>query len=240
MQHFFPAPLTVIVPVRAGSVAAAALAGGESIALRAPAHKVAYALIKQAGVGIAAPSANRSGRISPTCAAHVASEFSKQGLTILDGGECAIGLESTVVDCRTDAVHILRHGAITQEQIKAAIGEIYYSNVPQETAIMPSPGMLASHYAPTCRVRLNAQHMMEGEVALNFGDSSLWSDIFALNLSEGGKLEEAAQRLYAHLRQLDEIVARNVHAHTIAIAPIPQRGIGVAINDRLRRAAAEK
>jgi L-threonylcarbamoyladenylate synthase len=239
MQHFFPAPLTVIVPVRKGSVAEAVLAGGDSVALRAPAHPIALALIGEATFGVAAPSANRSGRISPTSANHVASEFATSGLSILDGGSCTIGLESTVVDCREDGLRILRYGAITQDEIEAILGKIDSTTTQQET-LLRSPGLLSSHYAPACKVRLGASDIEQGEVALNFGKTLLHSPIITLNLSENGLLEEAAYHLYDYLRQLDALIAQSDDTHTIAIAPIPEYGIGIAINDRLRRAAFEK
>jgi L-threonylcarbamoyladenylate synthase len=241
MQHFFPAPLTVVVPVRAGSVAEAVLAGGESVALRSPMHPVARRLLEVVGEGIAAPSANRSGRISPTCAAHVASEFAGHPLTIVDGGECAIGLESTVVDCRGERLRILRHGAVTQEEIAAVVGDALEENLNVgEGGILLSPGQLASHYAPHCAVRLNAAYIDAGEVALNFGNSGLHSDIATLNLSKDARLEEAAHHLYDYLRLLDKKVADIPEARGIAVAAIPNKGVGVAINDRLQRAAAEK
>lgn len=235
---FWPGPLTLVVERAPGtSLSALVSAGGNTVALRSPRHPAAQSLLAAFGKGIAAPSANRSGRVSPTTAAHVETEFSPAPLEIamlLDGGPCEVGIESTVVDCAGDAPAILRPGSITQEMIEAALCMTLSpaSNILSST--LKSPGLLESHYAPSLPVRLNALDAEAGEALLAFGPvpASLSP---AFNLSESGNLEEAASNLFAALRRLDR--APNT---AIAVMPIPLNGIGIAINDRLQRAAAKK
>lgn len=232
---FWPGPLTLVLPRREGClVSYLAGAGGDTLAVRMPAHPVAQAVLTAFGGGIAAPSANRSGKISPTTALHVQTEFPDSDVLIMEGGACAVGIESTVVDCTAEAgVVILRPGSITQTQIEAlgmvehhsqAIGGDY-----------KSPGMLASHYAPNLPVRLNAVDVVAGEALLAFGNAPIAGAAITLNLSECSDLVQAASRLFAHLRELDQPIYSG-----IAVMPIPERDLGIAINDRLRRAAAER
>lgn len=222
--RFWPGPLTLVVPRRAdAAIHDLATAGLDSIALRAPAHPVARQVLAAFGKPVAAPSANRSGRLSPTRAAHVLADLGQAVALILDGGPCAVGLESTVVEPTGDALYVLRPGTVTDAMLAEATG----LPVKPATGAIKSPGQLASHYAPTAPVRLNAQQPAAGEAMLGFGPVA--GDV---NLSPTGDLVEAAANLFAMLHALDE---RRPAA--IAIAPIPQEGLGKAINDRLMRAA---
>lgn len=231
-QKFWPGPLTLVVPLRPASrICAAARAGLSTVALRMPAHPVALALLAATGRPLAAPSANRSGRVSPVTAAHVACEIGPEIDLILDGGRCPVGLESAVVEC-LGAPRLLRPGGIARHEIETALGH------PLAEAMRPgallSPGMLSSHYAPRAKLRLGAAMLAEGEAGLDFGG------IFAghknvLDLSPRRDLAEAAANLFAYLRELD---TREPAA--IAVAPVPCDGLGEAINDRLRRAAAPR
>ncbi len=255
-MQFFPAALTLVVPLIAGKVAKSALAGGQTVAIRCPAHNVARALITSAGFAIAAPSANMSGQISPTTAQHVATEFAKLPLFILEGddaegdnvkgGACEIGLESTVVDCTSPKLRILRHGSITAEQLGIIddVASMQISSNMSSTiqSTIRSPGQLASHYAPKSRLRINAVAPNANELYLGFGDYYSTNHPANLNLSKIGDLTGAAHNLYAHLRILDEIAqsyaeTSNLIIPGIACAPIPFVGVGIAINDRLMRAA---
>ncbi len=252
-KDFFPAPLTLVVPLRKETVASGALAGGDTVAIRCPSHPVALALIKAAGFGIAAPSANISGEISPTTAQHVATEFAHLPLFILDGGACEVGLESTVLDCTGDELRILRHGSIFAmdmncsplegERVSRAISEGKPwgadNNFIKSTlkSSIKSPGQFSSHYAPKSLLHLNVVSPEPYELYLGFGDYHVNT---ALNLSESGCLIEAAHNLYDYLRRLDEIAQNNANISNIACAPIPNQGLGIAINDRLARAAFAK
>jgi L-threonylcarbamoyladenylate synthase len=220
---FWPGPLTIVAPFRAGSaICDLARAGLDTIALRAPSHPVARALLEAAGVPLAAPSANRSGHVSPTIAAHT-EELGDAVDLILDGGPCTWGLESTIVAFGADGrQRLLRLGAIPAEQIEAEIGPLERVTLGDAIA---APGMLARHYAPRARLRLNAEQAGADEVFISFGPGPH-------TLSAKGDLTEAAASLYARLRELDA-----AGAPAIAVAPIPETGLGAAINDRLRRAA---
>lgn len=229
---FWPAALSLIVPVKEGVVAPEVLAGNETIALRVPAHPVAQALIRAVGAGIAAPSANRSGKISPSRAAHVVAEFAhhtQQPAMVLDGGAARIGLESTVVRCVSEGAEILRAGSITAQQLARIVPLVSKSK--EDTGHLPSPGMLSSHYAPNASMRLNARSVQPHEALLAFGMPCTGMPAQMLNLSEASDVDEAASHLYDYVRVLDA-----THDH-IAVMPIPEKGIGLAINDRLRRAA---
>jgi L-threonylcarbamoyladenylate synthase len=224
--QFWPGPLTMVLPARPGArIAAAVTAGLSTIALRCSAHPVMQALLDKSGLCLAAPSANRSGHISPTCAAHVLDSLRDAAPMILDGGQCAAGLESTIVALRPAEWQILRHGPVTADDLIAVLNS-------QPAAItnekIEAPGQMAMHYAPAKRLRLNAITAEEGEYLIGFGivpgDS---------NLSVSGDLAEAAAGLFAALHIADASASR-----TIAAAPIPCTGIGAAINDRLSRAAA--
>lgn len=234
--RFWPGPLTLVLPRGENSpIALLATAGLDSVAIRAPAHPLAQALICAAGVPIAAPSANRSGAVSPTRAEHVAESLGNRVTLILDGGPCAVGLESTVLDLTTPTPTLLRPGGATREAIEAVIGPIALSHaLPQGDAARKSPGQLASHYAPARPVRLEATTVEADEGLLAFGPRPLSGGRHTLNLSPAGDLTEAAANLFAMMRALDRPgIAR------IAVMPIPQAGLGLAINDRLRRAAAD-
>lgn len=232
---FWPGPLTLVLERRPGAELSELVSAGLStVAVRVPDHPVAQALLKATGRPLAAPSANRSGRVSPTQAAHVEADLGEAVSLILDAGPTAHGLESTVIDARTDVPILLRPGAVTAETIEAVLGVSI--GVGTEDAVRPSaPGQLASHYAPDARVRLGATEVKEGEALLAFGANVPATSGPVLNLSESGDLIEAAAKLFAALRALDETGFR-----TIAVMPVPEEGLGAAINDRLRRAAAPR
>lgn len=230
--RFWPGPLTLVLPRGVNSpIALLATAGLDTVAIRAPAHPMAQALIHASGRPIAAPSANRSGAVSPTLASHVAQSLGDRVKLILDGGPCTVGLESTVLDLTTATPTLLRPGGATREEIETVIGPVALSNaIPNGDAAHKSPGQLASHYAPSRPVRLEAVAAEAGEALLGFGPNA---PAAMLNLSKTGDLAEAAANLFAHLRALD-----SPGVTRIAVMPIPQTGLGLAINDRLRRAAA--
>lgn len=232
VARFWPGPLTLVLPRRPDSpVSLLASAGLDSLAVRLPDHPVARALITAAGRPLAAPSANRSGAVSPTTAAHVAESLGRRVAMILDGGPCRVGVESTVLDLCGDRPRLLRPGGVAAEDLAELLGEA--PALPAAPAGAPrSPGMLDSHYAPTAAVRLNACSPRPGEVLLAFGPAPADA---ALNLSPAGDLCEAAANLFAMLRALDRPGVTG-----IAVAPIPTHGLGLAINDRLRRAAAPR
>lgn len=234
-RAFWPGPLTLVLPVApACRISLLARAGLDSVALRAPSHPVARALIEAAGVPLAAPSANRSGRVSPTTAAHVAADLDGRIDVILDGGPCRHGLESTIVACLGGAPQLLRPGAIAREAIGEALGSPLAAAGARKQP--NAPGQLASHYAPRAELRLGAASVQADEAALDFGGAlKRGRPIARLDLSPSGDLVEAASHLFAHLRALDASGARR-----IAVAPIPTHGLGAAINDRLRRAAAPR
>lgn len=232
---FWPGAMTLVLKRRADcALSELVSAGGDTVGIRIPSHPFTHALLRAFGGGIAAPSANRSGRVSPTTAAHVASEFGDVLPLILDGGACEVGLESTVLDVSEGGIQILRPGSITRAMLVAALPlcTIYTPNE-KETGALKSPGQLASHYAPSIPVRLNASDISAGEALLAFGSDIPNGAKTTLNLSPSGNLIEAAANLFSYLRALD------IPAHeAIAVMPIPNEGIGEAINDRLRRAAA--
>ena len=215
-RAFWPGPLTLVVPI-ARSLAPAVHAGLATVALRHAPGTMA-ALSARLGRPLAAPSANPSGRLSPTTAAHVIAGLGDRVGLVLDGGPCGTGLESTIVA----GDRVLRPGAISADAIAAVLGR----SVRAAGGGIEAPGMMASHYAPRAAVRLNARKAEPDELLLGFGRAD-----GALNLSPSGDLTEAARNLYAMLADLDARTPR------IAVAPVPERGIGVAINDRLRRAA---
>ena len=234
--RFWPGPLTLVLARATNSpIALLATAGLDTAAIRAPAHPMAQALIRAAGRPIAAPSANRSGAVSPTRAEHVAESLGDRVKLILDGGPCEVGLESTVLDLTTAMPTLLRPGGATREAIEEVIGPVALSHaVPSGNAAHKSPGQLASHYAPARPVRLHATSVTADEGLLAFGPRPPAGANQVLNLSVSGDLTEAAANLFAHLRALDQPANAR-----IAVMPIPQTGLGLAINDRLRRAAAD-
>ncbi len=230
-EKFWPGPLTLVLPRRPDSpVSLLASAGLDSIAIRVPAHPVALALLQAAGRPVAAPSANPSGQVSPTTARHVADGFDGGLTMILDGGPCRVGVESTVLDLTTTPPRLLRPGGITREALEAELGPVALPDA-SELGAPRSPGMLASHYAPALPVRLDAIGAGPGEALLGFGPAAGAS----LNLSPEADLTEAAANLFAMLRALDRPPFQ-----AIAVMPIPDHGLGAAINDRLRRAAAPR
>jgi L-threonylcarbamoyladenylate synthase len=237
---FWPGPLTLVLPLRPETgIADLVTAGLDTVAVRVPSHPVALALIAAAGCPIAAPSANRSGHVSPTLAQHVADDLGDAPAVILDGGPTAHGLESTIVDASGDAVLLLRAGAITAETIEEVLGERLgrrdEAAIDGEADRPSAPGQLASHYAPRAPLRLDAREMRPGEALLAFGAAVPAHAGPMINLSPGGDLVEAAANLFAALRQLD--AARPT---AIAVMTIPEFGLGEAINDRLRRGAAPR
>jgi L-threonylcarbamoyladenylate synthase len=241
---FWPGALTLVVPLAPGaSVCDFARAGLDSVALRVPAHPLARALLMAVGRPVAAPSANRSGHVSPTSAAHVLADLDGEIDAVIEGGATPIGLESTVVACLGGTHALLRSGGVTREAIARVVGPLapVESEGGGEQASRPlAPGRLASHYAPRARVRLGACGIEPGEAALLFGSrrpQDLDHAAAVLNLSESGDLVEAAANLFSHLRALDARLAGNASAG-IAVSPVPDEGLGEAINDRLRRAAA--
>ena len=236
---FWPGPLTLVVP-RAPQcgVAELATAGLDTVALRVPAHPVARALLQAFGKPVVAPSANLSGHVSPTTASHVASDLHGRIDLVIDGGPVEVGVESTIVGCFAQPM-LLRPGGVPRADIERVLGH-KLAEPPAEaesaTAQPLAPGMLASHYAPRTRVRLNAFSVEPGEALLAFGPSTVVGANAAtavMNLSARGDLAEAAAHLFGHLRALDARAAT-----AIAVMPIPAHGLGEAINDRLRRAAA--
>ena len=238
-RHFWPGPLTLVLPRRANCpVALLTSAGLESLAVRVPSHDGALALLRATGRPVAAPSANRSGRISPTTAAHVLAELDGRIAAILDSGPCPVGVESPVLDL-TGPPTLLRPGGLTVEAIEALIGPVVRGApiTAMETALR-SPGLLASHYAPVLPVRLNATSVAPDEALLAFGPSLPGAGL-AFDLSADENLVDAAARLFAGLRQLDEIGLKRGLAR-IAVMTIPATGLGLAINDRLERAAAPR
>lgn len=229
-QTFWPGPLTFVLPRQRGcTLSLLVSAGMDTVAIRMPAHPLALALLKETQLPLAAPSANISGRISPTLASHVVEEFGGN-IMVLDGGPCAVGIESTIIDLTTDNAIILRHGTVISEALQKIIP---LSQQSRGDAIL-APGMMKSHYAPNAKVRLNATDVREGEALLAFG-TPLAGAGQMLNLSPSANLEEAAANLFKMLRELDA-----ANPKTIAVMPISMKGLGVAINDRLSRAAADK
>ena len=229
---FWPGALTLVLPRRERSpLSLLASAGLDTVAVRSPNHPVARALLKAAGIPIAAPSANRAGSVSPTTAAHVMRDLYGRVDLILDAGPCPIGIESTVIGFDDDRPTMLRPGAITREAVEAIAGPL----AEPVNGDIRAPGMLSSHYAPRARLRLDVREVRPGEALLAFGPNVPGSSNPICNLSPRGDLTEAAANLFAMLRQLDQSGAA-----TIAVMRVPDTGLGEAINDRLRRAAAPR
>jgi len=228
-EAFWPGPLTLVAPLRRGArVADLATAGLSTLAVRAPAHPIAQALLRAVGRPVAAPSANPSGRVSPTCAEHVLDGLSGRIDAVMDGGRCAIGLESTIVGLGSGGAALLRPGGIPVEEVEDVLGV----RLERPDGKIIAPGQLASHYAPQAPMRLDADAPTPGEVYLGFGADPPGE----MTLSARGDLAEAAANLFAALRRMDALAS----GRTIAVAPIPDHGLGLAINDRLRRAAAPR
>ncbi|MGF1551995.1 MAG: L-threonylcarbamoyladenylate synthase [Paracoccaceae bacterium] len=239
---FWPGPLTLVAPRRADDgLAAAVVAGGASVGLRVPAHPVAYALLSAVGRPVAAPSANPSGRVSPTEAAHVLDPAAGLGGRIdavLDAGACPVGVESSIVAIEGDDMRLLRPGGIAPEALEAVAGRpLAPAPASEGQGPLAAPGLMASHYAPAARLRLNADAPRPGEGWLDFGASLPDAAAPAEDLSPEADLAEAAMRLFGALRRLDRVVGPG---GAIAVARVPDIGLGCAINDRLRRAAAPR
>lgn len=233
---YWPGPMTLVLPLREGhGLHPLVTAGLDTVAIRLPRHEFARELIEEFGKPLAAPSANSSGRISPTTAQAVADDLGDRIKLIADGGACPVGVESTIVKVTREGVRILRPGGITAGEIEGALGvRVLRGGVDG----IEAPGMMASHYAPDARVRLNATSVQEGEALLAFGPERIAGAdkaVAVLNLSERSRMREAAANLYQHLQALDRSGAQ-----MIAVEPIPEDGLGEAINDRLRRAAAPR
>ncbi len=231
--QFWPGPLTLVLPLRSGhGLAPAVTAGGDSVALRCPQGTLG-ALTRALGRPLAAPSANRSGHISPTTAKHVVDDLGGRIPLIVDSGPTQAGLESTIVDARGETPALLRPGAVTQDALEAALGTPIRT-ADHDPAQPVAPGQLESHYAPGVPVRLNVQpgDLRDGEAYLGFGEHHIAGH---LTLSASGDLAEAGTQLFALLRRAD-----GANPAAIAIAPIPDTGLGAAINDRLKRAAAPR
>ncbi len=249
-EAFWPGPLTLVMKRRVFCpISELVCAGGDTLAIRIPANPIAQQLLKAFGGGIAAPSANRSGRISPTMAQHVRDEFGEAVKLIIDGGPCQHGVESSVVDVSGDTPALLRPGSITKQILEAVLYPSDKDNVVKKVASAArqellvqeagsdgahkSPGMLASHYKPSIPMRLYAEDVKPGEALLAFGPEPLAGAVTTLNLSPSGDVVEAAANLFAYMRALDK------PEHTaIVVMPIPAKGLGEAIADRLKRASA--
>jgi L-threonylcarbamoyladenylate synthase len=233
-QKFWPGPLTLVVPLAGtASVCDLARAGLPSLGLRMPAQKIARDLIARAQKPIAAPSANRSGHVSPVTAAHVLADLDGRIDAVVDGGPCVVGVESTIVALLDGRPTLLRPGGLLREHIETVLGVELVVAESEKTQPL-APGLLASHYAPGASVRLEAQTLEPGEAGLDFAGQFSGAKN-TLDLSPTGDLAEAAANLFSHLRALD-----SGGAARIAVAPIPRHGLGEAINDRLARAAAPR
>jgi len=230
IENFWPGPLTLVLKrKKTCKVSLLASAGLDTLAIRCPNNHIALELISEFGKPVVAPSANKSGRISPTTAKHIFDDYGNEAPFTLDGGPCQVGVESTVLLCEEDKIAVLRYGGLAIEEIENLIGPVIR---PEKDENAPhSPGQLKSHYAPSLPVRINAIEAFEGEALLGFGKS----DSAVLNLSEKEDLTEAAANLFAMMHMLD-----NPKYTGIAVMPIPMQGLGLAINDRLKRASYKK
>ncbi|AUQ61276.1 L-threonylcarbamoyladenylate synthase [Phaeobacter inhibens] len=227
-EAFWPGPLTLVLPLREDhGISPLVTAGLNTLGIRIPAHPAARALLSVLDGPVAAPSANPSGRISPTTAAHVIAGLGGRIAAVVDDGPCGVGVESTIIGLATGTPLLLRPGGLATEEIEAVLGHTLHLRDASDP--LTAPGQLLSHYAPRASVRLNVTTPQDSELYLGFG--AMECD---LNLSASGDLREAAAQLFGHLHRLD------ARAQPIAVAPIPETGLGVAINDRLRRAAAPR
>lgn len=232
-QAFWPGPLSLVLPLKPDAgLSGLVTAGLGTVAIRVPAHPIGHAVLTAFGGPIAAPSANISGRVSPTTAAHVLDGLDGRIDGIVMGPACNVGVESTIVAVDGAKVSILRSGGVTVEEIETCLGRKVAQ--PQDPETPQSPGQLLSHYAPEALIRLNAETVQSNEILLGFGGQN----DATLNLSPNGNLQEAAANLFAYLRQIDDIASQE--SKSIAVSPIPFSGLGLAINDRLTRAAAPR
>lgn len=241
-RRFWPGPLTLVLPRQPDCpVALLTGAGRDTLAVRVPGHAVAMSLLRRTGRPIAAPSANRSGQISPTSARHVLDGLEGRIAAVLDSGPCQVGIESTVLDMSGAVPVLLRPGGIAVEELEACVGPIQHGDPPSVAPAeegLPSPGMMVSHYAPDLPVRLNAGAVAADEALLAFGPPLLGARCL-FQLSSSCNTIEAAARLFEGMRWLDAEGAR-LGAGRIAVMPVSNDGLGLAINDRLRRAAAPR
>ena len=241
-EAFWPGPLTMVLPRRvACPVALLAGAGLETLAVRVPAHPHALALLQAVGRVVAAPSANRSGQVSPTTAAHVLAGLGGKIEAVLDSGPCDVGVESTVLDLTGSRPFLLRPGGVLREAIVGVVGPVDRGIPPavaQASRSLRAPGLMVSHYAPSLPVRLDATTVAPDEALLAFGPAPPGAGV-EFQLSEAGNLAEAAARLFSGLRVLDA-EGQVLGLRGIAVMPVPQEGLGLAINDRLQRAAAPR
>jgi len=234
-EKFWPGPLTLVLPVaEGGSVCDLARAGLASVGLRMPADEIALKLLRAAARPIAAPSANLSGHVSPTAPAHVLADLAGRIDAVIDGGACPVGVESTIVALLGDRPRLLRPGGLSRAALQEVLG-LELADEGEEEAKALAPGMLASHYAPRARMRLEAKDLRADEAGLDFGGRFAGAANEILDLSPQGDPGEAAANLFTYLRALDRRGAQK-----IAVAPIPDDDLGEAINDRLRRAAAPR
>ncbi len=232
-ERFWPGPLTLVLPLAPNAtVCAAARAGQSTIALRVPAHPAALSLLAAVDLPLAAPSANRSGRVSPVTVLHVLDDLSGEIDLVLDAGPCPVGVESTIIACLDGAPRLLRPGGVPRALIEETLGVKLVDGTDGGAII--APGALASHYAPRAKLRLDALSLEAGEAGLDFGGHFRPAENIR-DLSPSQSLDEAATRLFALLRELDAL-----GVDSIAVAPVPRTGLGEAINDRLRRAAAPR
>ena len=234
LTKFWPGPLSIVLPKKSNTkIADCVSAGLRTIAIRVPADDVALQLLQKSGCPIAAPSANKSGMMSSTAESHVRENFANEVFVLSASRKCQVGLESTIIDLSTKTPTILRYGFITPEMIETALGRKV--EVATKSSEIKAPGMMHRHYCPRSGLRTNATFLQNGEVGLDFADSNLGGK-FSLNLSKSGDLAEAASNLFDYLHNLDEYVLKN-NMSGIAVAPIPHKSIGLAINDRLSRAS---
>ncbi|WP_417449692.1 L-threonylcarbamoyladenylate synthase [Kordiimonas sp.] len=228
MQRFWPGPLTLVLTrLQTATVSPAVSAGLSTLAIRCPAQHTTRQIIAGLGHPVAAPSANLSGKLSPTCAKDVEITLGGKIPMILDGGTTSEGIESTIIGVRDERLYLLRPGTVTPDEITEAIGLPVYDRDDTEIS---APGQMLSHYAPDAHVRMNATEAHEGETLIGFGAIE-----GSFTLSPDGDLREAARNLFKRLRDADKTDTK-----TIAVAPIPNHGVGIAINDRLKRAAAPR
>lgn len=237
-ECFWPGPLTLVLPRRADApLSMLATAGLQSVALRVPDHPLAAALLTEVGRPLAAPSANRSGRVSATTRDHVLDGLDGRIAAVLDGGACPVGVESTIIGFHRQTAVLLRPGGLAVEAVEAELGRPLDQSAIRMLTVVTAPGQLSSHYAPEAMMRLDAEGPRPDEIWIGFGPVESLRP--GLNLSPTGDLEEAAANLFAAMREADALATRT-GAAGIAVAPIPETGIGLAINDRLRRAAAPR
>ncbi|MDC0865068.1 L-threonylcarbamoyladenylate synthase [Rickettsiaceae bacterium] len=236
LTQFWPGPLTLVLPKKENSeIASIVTSNLNTIAIRVPSNKIALELIKKSKTPIAAPSANKSGKLSPTNYEHVKKNFGDDVFILKSEDNTDYGLESTIIDLTTSIPTILRYGFITPSAIESVLGKKV--QIAHKGSKVKAPGMLHNHYAPKTHLRISARSLNDNEIGLNFGNSKLNSPFtLNLNLSKKGDLAEAAANLFNHLHMLDEFAVKN-NINTIAVAPIPNESIGLAINDRLKRGA---